>query len=492
MSEEAQGGVPDTPPEGVIVNVPAEEAAELAKVAGKDRLFAVLSGLGYYRLTQERQRQLRIVLAGSVAAHIVAMAVFGGWVVMRSRQEKQTIFETPPPVRTYEPRQLEHKVKLQKQQRSSSRPSMMPRLVSMKPSDLSLPEIKVDPKIIHTTFQPKFKAVSGKGLGVGLGTGYGAGGFGAGVSSVDFFGIRARGDKIAILVDVSVSMVEEERGGVPGYMRVKQRVEEVIDELAEAGMFNVVVFADAAQTFEKEMVIANDENKKRAKLFIRPFNTEGSWGLTSGNVEGSSLGMPSGGGTTRLDLALTAAFLQGADTILVISDGLPMVKKVWNAEQLRTLQANRQQWAQANAAAVAAWDTADAAAETVTERVWVPPQPARPPRPPSKLPPREGQAPDNGDPGAPAQPGYFKDVTHRVGGGRPRPQPPPIPDPGWWTFADFVRHLDMLHEAVYAKKGQKPPVIHCIGYQIDDAGHTFLEALSKHYHGTYRRVRKLR
>jgi hypothetical protein len=94
-------------------------------------------------------------------------------------------------MKTYEPRKLEFKVKVSKQQRSSSRPSMSPRMVSTKMSDIALPEIKVDPKIVKTSFQPKFKAVSGAGLGAGLGTGYGIGGFGTGVSSSRAAAIRS-------------------------------------------------------------------------------------------------------------------------------------------------------------------------------------------------------------------------------------------------------------------------------------------------------------
>lgn len=445
----------------------------------------LLSGLGFYRLSARRRKLLAWIFGASLGAHLAALLVFGGWIVLRSRPEEPAIFTTPPPSRTYEPRRLEHSVKLQKRQRSSSRPSMLPRLVSMRPSDLSLPEIKVDPKIVHTTFQPKFKAVSGKGLGAGLGTGYGTAGFGLGVSTVDFFGIRARGDRIAVLVDVSVSMIEEERGGVTGFMRVKQRVEEVIDALAEAGLFNVVVFADAAQTLFEEMKIASDENKTKAKLFIRPFNTEGNWGLGQGNVTQNSRGLPAGGGTTRLDLALTAAVEQGADTILVISDGIPRVKRVWSADRLREFQKVREEWMSANADRIAAYD----ASQSATKRVWVPPQPAVPPRPPSKAPPREGQAVDQGSPGQPAREGYWKEVQVREG---QRPAPPPIPDPGWWTLADFVKHLEMLFEEYHGKQGREPPVIHGIGYQIDEEGHQFLQNLSRQYKGKYRRVRSLR
>lgn len=428
---------------------------------------------------------LSAVFVGSLAAHLIALAVFGGWIVMRSRPEEPAMFQTPPPARKYEPRQLEHRVKVQKRQRSSSRPSMMPRLVSMKVTDLALPEIKVDPKIVHTTFQPKFKAVSGKGLGAGLGTGYGTHGFGVGVSSVNFFGIRAKGEKIAILVDVSVSMVEEERGGVAGYMAVKQRVEQVIDAISEGGIFNLIVFADAASAFEDHMVIANNDNKKKAKLYLRPFNTEGNWGLTEGNLEAGDIGLKAHGGTTRLDLALTAAFQQGADTILIISDGIPRVRKSLSADQLRAWQAREQAWWNENADKVAEWDRRQAAwvaSAGPAEKVWIPPVEAK------EGPPKEGQT------GTGGREGYWK-VVGRGGhwhGWYPRPTPPKRPDPGFWTLTDFLEHLRILHEELYIKKGTKPPVIHCIGYQIDKEGHAFLRGLARAYHGQYRRVRKLR
>lgn len=465
---------------------------------------ALLSGLGFYKLSRRRQKQLSLVFFGSLIFHVVALLIFGGYVIMTSRKDEPTIFRTPPPTRKYEPRKLEHKVKVQKRQRSSSRPAMVPRLVSMQMTQLALPEIKVDPKLVNTTFQPKFKAVSGKGLGAGLGTGYGTHGFGLGVSSFNFFGIHAKGEKVAVLVDVSVSMVEDERGGVAGYWRVKERINQVIDALGEGTLFSLILFADAAKTMEKKMVIASADNKTKAKLFLRPFNTEGNWGLTDGNIQASAKGLRAGGGTTRLDLALTGAFLQGADTILIISDGIPRVKKVWSQEQIQGFQNQRAAWQQANAGAIAAYNTAQATASaagsSVSEKVWVPATPEQiiPARPPSKSPPKEGQPVDRGSPRRviPAQPGHWKVITRRVGGGGGggprRPQPPPIPDPGWWTLSDFIEHLTILHKGMYEEKGMKQPVVHSIGYQIDNDGHAFLMGLSKHYKGQYRRVQKLR
>ena len=430
----------------------------------------------------------------SAAIHLAILFSAGAIVIGHIFYNRESTFVgQPPPMKSYEPQKLEFKVKVSKQQRSSSRPSMVPRMVSTKlSSTISLPEIKMDAKVIKTSFQPKFKAFSGTGLGAGLGTGYGLGGFGAGVSQINFFGIQGKGERVAILVDVSVSMVEDEKGGPKGFDRVKERLGKVIESLAEGSMFNVIVFAEAASTWEKEMVVATDDHKTKAKQFIRPFNTTGNYGLTSGNIQPSKIGMPSAGGETRLDLALTAAFDQGADVILIISDGLPRVRKVFTDEMRQGYEAQRAEWQNTHAAAVQQWDAGQAAAAVTEQRVWIPPTPAQPARPPRTTGLKEGQPPDPGSPAIAAQPGRWE--VRRVtsgGGGAPRPAPPPMPDAGWWTLSDFVQHLKILHEALYVKKGKKLPVIHCIGYGIDKDGGDFLKGLAETYKGRYRRVARI-
>lgn len=437
---------------------------------------------------------LRRSLFASIVFHGSLLLIAGVFVISHIFYNKESTFVgQPPPMKSYEPRKLEFKVKVSKQQRSSSRPSMAPRLVSTRTTaNITMPEIKMDAKAVKTSFQPKFKAFGGTGLGSGLGTGYGLSGFGNGVSAFDFFGIRGRGDKIVILVDVSVSMVEDDKGGPKGYARVKNRINEVIDALNEAAMFNLVVFADAASAWETKVMVATEDNKNKAKMFMRGFNTEGNYGHTSGNLSPANIGVPTAGGTTRLDIALTAAFEQGADTILIISDGKPMVKKGVTAQQAQAHAQMAQAWYKQNEGAMAAYEAQSAAvqAQARSERVWIPPQPARPARPPSRGPLKEGQAPDMGSPAVPEQPGRWEVRT--TGPAHPaRPAPPPMTDPGYWTLSDFIQHFRILQESLYASKGKKPPVVHAIGYAIDKEGNSFLKQLAELYHGRYRRVAKI-
>lgn len=439
----------------------------------------IMTRLGFGRLSVERQTTLAMILLGTIALHLLALVIFGSWVIMTAVRGEKTVFVAPPPLKTYEPRKLEHQVKVSKRQRSSSRPAVMPRMVAAKPSNFALPEITVDPKTVQTSFQPKFKAVTGIGLGAGMGSGFGVGGFGQGSSSFDFFGIRGRGEKIAILVDVSVSMVEAERDGFEGFRRVRDRIGKVIDALSAQSLFNIIIFADAGQTFRDEMIPATEAHKRDAKAFLAKHNTPTNYGLTSGNVQSSDIGLKAGGGTTRLDLGLTAAFEQGADTILVISDGLPRVVKALTSEQGTAWNNRVEQWREANRGALEAYEKAAASATYETKRVWVPPSTGGPLR-------------EGGGGGGPRE-GYW--ATQRVPTSPlpARPRPPEMPDSmKWWTLEDFIEHFNILNEAHYAKKGRKPPVVHTIGYAIDKEGGDFLRDFTKNFKGSYRRVGSLK
>jgi hypothetical protein len=137
----------------------------------------------------------------SAAVHLGILMSAGAIVISHIFYNKESTFVgQPAPLKTFNPKTLEFRVKVSKRARSSSRPSMQPRLVSTSlKSSIALPEIKMDSKAVKSSFAPNFKAIAGGGMGfgVGLGTGYGLGGFGNGVSDIDFMGIRAKGERVA-------------------------------------------------------------------------------------------------------------------------------------------------------------------------------------------------------------------------------------------------------------------------------------------------------
>jgi len=80
--------------------------------------------------------------------------------------------------------------------------------------------------------------------------------------------------------------------------------------------------------------------------------------------------------------------------------------------------------------------------------------------------------------------------AHKVAVNPPRGRPKE-PEKVYWTLPDFLKHLGLLHETLYAKKGRKLPIVHCIGYQIDNEGGDFLKKVARTYKGNYRRVTQI-
>jgi hypothetical protein len=177
--------------------------------------------------------------------------------------------------------------------------------------------------------------LSGDGLGNGMGKG-------AGGHEVNFFGLKARAEKIVILVDASTSMLFPQKGGFDGYQRVKKEVIRVIQELPETGSFNLMLFCDSVYVFRsRELVPVTDESKQDATRWIEPLHqmdvrmaaammTTGAWAgplladFDSWRYTPNDPELATTGGT-RVDIALLATFEQKPDAIFIISDGEPQI-----------------------------------------------------------------------------------------------------------------------------------------------------------------------
>ena len=69
---------------------------------------------GSTALNSKRRKLLYGILMGSLAVHVFALAVFGSIKLVQYLTKEETVFEAPPPSKTYEPRKVELKVKVQK------------------------------------------------------------------------------------------------------------------------------------------------------------------------------------------------------------------------------------------------------------------------------------------------------------------------------------------------------------------------------------------
>ncbi len=418
-------------------------------------------------LPDKKRGALWGTLSLSVLIHAGVVLLLGGVVVFSVMERPPAQFRPPPPppVRI-EPQKLEHKVRLKEQQQSSGRPQVQPRLAADRVADIALPKVDTEVTEMHRKLsKDMLKNFSSAGVGTGIGTGRGRGGLGSTASSVNFFGVRATGERIAILVDVSRSMVSDEKGGLTGYDTLKAEVQQIVDKLGDGTFFNLIFFDSYVDLFKSELLLARPSSKKEAGEFIQPYfgnftpefiaecmakkrypNASRLKNFQAPKLEALEK-YASGSGTTRLDLALIAAFQMKADTIFVISDGQPLIaRKMTEKEQ----QAFDKELAARSEELKARSEKHYRELTALNEKR------ARRGLPPKIL---EGGA---GGLGAPKL-----------------------------TKEQILEYLRTFMIEMYGPEQKSAPRIHAVAYGADPNGEIFLRTLTKEYRGQFRKIRGL-
>jgi len=405
-----------------------------------------------FRDRYRRQRLLHRVLLMSLALHAAVAIIIAPLVIFKYVFRRETRFSPAAPIeRRIDPRELEAKVKVRETHKKSGRPIVQPRLTAARVSQLSLPDIDLDIAPISSKALPVMRSFSKFGVSGGLGSGSGRGGLDSGESSITFFGIRGTGERIAIVVDVSSSMLEDERGGIRGFEAIKTEIKRLIKGMSPGTFFNIIMFSHDVDLFQPEMVLASKDNKQGAVTWIEPFNSE-SDGSLSGvmyfNYKPSVVveSYRAMDGTTRIDLALTAALEQGADTVFLLTDGAPRIRKQLPPEQWKEWQARYHNKAEQEKVARERekWDDHVA---TVNEK-----------RAKKGLPPVVVENPPS--------------LKH-----------PTVSD------AEVIDYIDTLQKMLYSEKKLKQCRIHVVAYETDKESEIFLRKLVADNHGRFRKLR---
>ena len=406
----------------------------------------------------------RNALAVSVLAHLLFFGFAAAFVAIRVIHRPQsTLVAEAPPRPALELRQLEMRVKVADLQKTSARPRLRPRMVASRPTDIALPELQPPPAAAPRKLERDYAAVGVEGFGTGIGGGFGTG-TGGGSGEISFFGLKGSGDKVCLVVDVSLSMCEDQRGGLPGFQSVKHDVGQVIRALPDGTLFNVIAFQDQVARCWEQMRPAGRASRREAEEWIDQFNRmEGPYGVTRGNYSPGAYGLAAAGGSSRLDLALSAAFEQGADSIFVITDGVPQIRRPATGEP-----AYREYYDPGHTVTddeIRAWEKA--------MEQWQEDQARRQ---------RKGEGPR----------------LSESGRGRPPPRPQNRPagqrrvrvnaDGGWWSPDDILAHISTLQHALYADQGRREARVHAVGYEVDGDTRRFLRELARDNHGTYRSI----
>jgi von Willebrand factor type A domain len=443
-------------------------------------------------LTTKRGQPILGTLSVSLIVHAVVIALLGGIVVFKVLERPPAQFKPPPPpakTTKLDPRKIRHQIKIREQQQNSGRPRVSPRLTANRISGVSLPEI-VDPTAVpvKTAIQKTLgKTFSMGGLGDGLGTGTGSGGLGLGTSTVSFFGIQASGERIAFIVDLSRSMVEDDKGGLNGINVLKDELKKMVQNLNDGTFFNLIFFDDNVDLFKPKLVVAKPTTKKEAEQFINPYYANYGKELLQNYSENkrdwpsatrlrnynlpmleSTAKYVSGGGNknSQIDAPLAAAFQMQADTIFIISDGYPVFERALFGKELeeyqRRVKEAEDKWAKLSPKEL---EKLEKSGEENREKYWKELDAENAKRARHGLPPKVFEE------GGPGGAGFSV--------GRPNLTPPQV-----------IEYMVAMAVEIYGDK-KKMPKIYTVSYGAQAGGEEFLKSLAREFHGRTRKIRGL-
>lgn len=164
---------------------------------------------------------------------------------------------------------------------------------------------------------------------------------GIGPSRIDFFGIRAEGEKAVLMIDASALMLDDKTGGSATYDYIKNELEKIVSKMKPAMLFNLIFYdQNHVFMFRPKLVPATRAAVGDLAEWIRPVNRDPEHpGLTSEQDNYSAPVLYStaiGSGAHGWVKALQASMEQQPDVILILGSGWgkhPISKE--KAERLR-------------------------------------------------------------------------------------------------------------------------------------------------------------
>ena len=323
-------------------------------------------------------------------------------------------------------------------------------------------------------------------------------------SSVNFFGVKGEGTNVYFVVDLSDSMVEQDKGGIEGYKNLKEKLGQMIQSLSPETNFNVAFYGDAVDLFMPSSVPATPENKQAAMKFLPRYMASTSQrGNLTRNYRPKISTLPSNGGTSRMDLGLIAAFEGRADTIFVLTDGKPVIQRAMNEKEREEYRkkaadseisvADRQKYEKEVAEYRKKYEEyneemkkyREKYADKITEK-------AR----------REAENRAKGKGKVIEGQGFVVDSVKIPGlpNAPMAPTAPPAPQPkaqgkavgppslGNWQDDDILAYLKETIAGTYKKDGYELPSIHGVAFLAKPAEEKFLRSLASRNNGNFMRI----
>lgn len=252
----------------------------------------------------------------SILIHLVLIFFVGSAVVMSVLIKKNIAFRGEKVDRVQLEKRAELPVLIKQLPRKGLRPLMTRQMVRRLPRrvNIPVPPMEIGLNLTGTTFNRE--SLSKIPL---------PGRLDMGLSKINFFGTRAKGEKIVFIMDASKQMMEDEKGGYTTYKYVKGEVRRLVDSMPSATLINVMVYSGSnIDMFRPQMVPATPDNRAALKEWLEPINSDPySVGRVSRTYR-TEIEYPSllDGRVQYWLQAAQAAMEQRADSIFVLCGGM--------------------------------------------------------------------------------------------------------------------------------------------------------------------------
>lgn len=244
------------------------------------------------------------MLALMVQAALLVITAFVIVVIPSSKNEPE--FIASPTIHLPQ-KELEHRVALAELQQATAKPPLMERLMSAALLPDGLPAMPPLATADFNPIDPSAMAPDANAMLAQSGL-LGFGGGATGKSAASFFGIEDSGNRIVIVVNTSVSVVNKaERRGV-SIDRIQEEMIGLIDRLEAGTLFGIVQFSQGVRSFEDFLAPATRANKAAVTTWV-PTNLRGN---PRARADQAYYGH---------EAAFEAAFALDPDVIFLLTDG---------------------------------------------------------------------------------------------------------------------------------------------------------------------------
>jgi hypothetical protein len=250
---------------------------------------------------------LHLLLISFAGSMVILNVVLGQAAALKGENIKRPELER---------RAVQLPVKIQELQKAGPRPKVSSRIVSAATTPFTLPSMNLPETSFKLADQGETdKSLKSRGM---------PGSLDIGVTGVNFFGTRSKGEKIVFILDASRQMMEDAKGGYATYKFAKDKIHQLVDAMPSATLFNVMVYNDSSvDMFRPQPVPATQANRDALKAWLAPINSDpyNVGQVVSRYRPSVAYESDIGGGARHWLKAAQAAMEQTADTIFVLCAG---------------------------------------------------------------------------------------------------------------------------------------------------------------------------